>query len=234
MTAIPSYLKDADSTSNYLCFGDIHGHSAAAEGAIALAETLGVRAIFLGDYVDRGPDSLGVLKVLMEAAERHRDWVFLLGNHDWMLLEILCGRRHDQGFDERTYLETWPTPPGSLHSPVRSWLQALPVFFRCGACLFVHGGFNDAEIPIEQVAPEELLWTYGIPKNWLGETVVRGHTLVDHVECAPRDININTRCGFGGHLTGLLIDTANGTPLQVWQITENGGVHGPADMRILS
>ncbi len=205
-----------------LCFGDIHGHRAAAETAVALAEDFGVRSVFLGDYVDRGPDSAGVLKVMMEASRRHPDWVFLLGNHDLMLMHILEGRRHDEGYDSRTFEETLPTIAPEERASILQWLQARPAFLRSGSCLFVHGGFTNPTIPVEDVPVEELVWTYGIPESWQGDTVVRGHTLVEQVERKPRDININTRCGFGGHLTGLLIDTEEGAPLYLWHIGEDG------------
>ena len=106
-----------------LCFGDIHGHRAAAEAAVSLSEDLGVPALFLGDYIDRGPDSGGVLQVLMAASRRHLDWVFLVGNHDWMLQEILEGRRHAEGFDERTFSETLPCLSPPERPGILEWLR---------------------------------------------------------------------------------------------------------------
>jgi serine/threonine protein phosphatase 1 len=215
-------------SSAVVCFGDIHGHRAAAETAVTLAEELGFRSVFLGDYVDRGPDSAGVLKVLMEAARRHPDWVFLLGNHDLMLMNILQGLRHAEGYDSRTFEETLPTIAPEERASILQWLQALPAFFRSGSCLFVHGGFTDSAVPVEEVPTEELVWTYGIPESWQGDTVVRGHSLVEQVERKYRDININTRCGFGGYLTGLLVNAEEGYPLHMWQIGEDGSlVFGP-------
>jgi serine/threonine protein phosphatase 1 len=220
----PDLSSQGDSTGAVLCFGDIHGHRGAAEAAVSLSEDLGVPAVFLGDYIDRGPDSGGVLRVLMTASQRHRDWIFLLGNHDWMLKEILEGRRHGKGFDERTFSETLPTLPSVERSQILEWLRARPAFFRSGSLLFVHGGFIDADIPIERVPTEELVWTYGIPKNWQGATVVRGHAVVEQVEIKTSDININTRSGFGGHLTGLLLDPSNARCLRSWQISEAGDI----------
>jgi hypothetical protein len=92
----------------------------------------------------------------------------------------------------------------------------------------VHGGFTDSAVPVEEVPTEELVWTYGIPESWQGDTVVRGHSLVEQVERKYRDININTRCGFGGYLTGLLVNAEEGYPLHMWQIGEDGSlVFGP-------
>jgi len=210
--------------SKVLCFGDIHGHLLAAETAISLAQELRVPAVFLGDYVDRGPDSLGVLEVMMRASRNHPEWVFLLGNHDLMLMQVIEGVRHPAGYDERTFFETLPTIPPEFYLPILTWLRERPVFYRRDACLFVHGGFTTSSVPIDSLSCEELVWTYGLPEDWQGETVVRGHAVVDHPELRERDININTRCGFGGYLTGLLIDSTTAQPLRIWKISEEGSV----------
>ena len=89
-------------TQKVIVFGDIHGCYKAANTAITLAEGLNVSAIFLGDYVDRGSSSMKVLEILINAKEKHPDWIFLRGNHDQMLLDLINGNKHPDGFDERT------------------------------------------------------------------------------------------------------------------------------------
>jgi serine/threonine protein phosphatase 1 len=201
--------KQTECAHSILCFGDIHGHCAAAEAAVSRAEDLGTTAVFLGDFIDRGPDSAGVLRVMMDASQRHPDWVFLIGNHDWMLKEILEGRRHSEEFDERTFKEILPCLPPAELPNILEWLKACPAFYRFGNFLFVHGGFIDARIPIDHVPPEELVWTFGISDTWYGETVIRGHAVVDRVEIKTRNVNINTGCGFGGFLTALLLESTS-------------------------
>lgn len=56
---------------------------------------------------------------------------------------------------------------------------------------FFHGGFTDSAVSIEKVPTEELVWTYGIPNEWNGIIVVRGHALVEQIEIKDFDININ-------------------------------------------
>ncbi len=72
--------------------GDIHGE---AELLADLLESLphapGDRFVFVGDYIDRGPDSKGVVDLLLEL-ERERDCVFLMGNHESMFLDFLGWR----------------------------------------------------------------------------------------------------------------------------------------------
>ena len=77
-----SAKKNQEIQSNIIAFGDVHGYDKAAASAVDLAETLNVKAIFLGDYVDRGPFSMKTLLVLADAKQRHPEWEFLLGNHE--------------------------------------------------------------------------------------------------------------------------------------------------------
>ena len=67
--------------------GDIHGQLAELQRVLALVEADGgaqARIVFLGDYTDRGPDSKGVIELLIDARDAGRDWHFLKGNHDRM------------------------------------------------------------------------------------------------------------------------------------------------------
>ena len=67
--------------------GDIHGQLAQLVEAIDWIEKDGGPAapiVFLGDYIDRGPDSRGVLDLLIQGRDAGRNWTFLKGNHDRM------------------------------------------------------------------------------------------------------------------------------------------------------
>lgn len=68
--------------------GDIHGQRAMLEDTLARIDRDGgqrSRVVFLGDYVDRGPDSRGVVQIFLDGLEAGRDWVFIMGNHDRLL-----------------------------------------------------------------------------------------------------------------------------------------------------
>src|SRR4051794_24450511 len=70
--------------------GDIHGCSEALADLLPIARGSADRLVFLGDYVDRGPNSKGVLDQLIALESRSvRDVHFLAGNHDRMLLKVL-------------------------------------------------------------------------------------------------------------------------------------------------
>ena len=75
--------------------GDIHGESAKLDALLAsLPLEEGDRFVFVGDYVDRGPDSRGVVDRLVDLAKRH-PCTFLCGNHESMFLDFLGWRRSD-------------------------------------------------------------------------------------------------------------------------------------------
>ncbi|TRD22182.1 metallophosphoesterase [Palleronia caenipelagi] len=72
--------------------GDIHGHLDKLDRALALIEADGgpeAQIVFLGDYVDRGPDSRGVLQRLIDGRDGGKPWRFVRGNHDRMFLNFL-------------------------------------------------------------------------------------------------------------------------------------------------
>lgn len=72
--------------------GDIHGHLDSLHKAMSLIEADGgpdAPIIFLGDFVDRGPDSRGVVQTLLDGHEAGRNWRFVLGNHDRMFLTFV-------------------------------------------------------------------------------------------------------------------------------------------------
>jgi serine/threonine protein phosphatase 1 len=79
--------------------GDIHGQTAALDRALDLVAADGgadAPLIFLGDYVDRGPDSRGILDRLIAGRDAQKPWRFLMGNHDRMFLRFVTeARTHD-------------------------------------------------------------------------------------------------------------------------------------------
>jgi serine/threonine protein phosphatase 1 len=73
-----------------LAIGDIHGYLSKLEKLIAeVRPTTEDQVVFLGDYVDRGPDSKGVIDYLIEFAKSFPKTVFLQGNHEQMMLDFM-------------------------------------------------------------------------------------------------------------------------------------------------
>ena len=210
--------------------GDIHGEAEKLEELLAklpLAE--GDRLLFLGDYVDRGPDAYAVVERLIRL---QKEWpcVFLLGNHESMLLDFL-GWTDDAYFGgdafllnggDRTlasygYFDRKDPDRKTFRLPKQheDFLLSLKLHHIEGDYVFVHAGFARAELKHTDVAfalrrskPEDLLWnrtTCDLPHN-MPATVVYGHTPSEDFKVrwnAPFSIGIDTGAVYGGPLTAI-------------------------------
>jgi serine/threonine protein phosphatase 1 len=185
------------------------------------------REIYLGDYIDRGPSSAGVVSQLLERAARV-ETVFLRGNHEQMLLDLLAGLDcledwlHVGGTATLLSYGVAPRLLTRLVSPaaIRRQLEAaLPAEHRrfyeetqlyapLGPYLAVHAGVRPG-IPLEEQLPMDLL---SIRREFLqyagdlGFIVVHGHTPAMAPELRPNRINIDTGAFATNRLTSLRID----------------------------
>ena len=210
--------------------GDIHGEDEKLDELLAkLPLEEGDRLVFLGDYVDRGPNPYGVVKRLIQL---QREWpcVFLLGNHESMLLDFL-GWTDDAYFGgdaflmnggDRTlasygYFDREQPDRESFHLPKEheDFLLSLKLHHVEGDYIFVHAGFGRSELKQKDVSyalrkskPEDLLWsrsTCDLPHSF-GATVIYGHTPSEDFQVrwnSPFSIGIDTGAVFGGPLTAL-------------------------------
>ncbi|MFT8978149.1 metallophosphoesterase [Gluconobacter oxydans] len=120
--------------------GDVHGDFNAFRHATATDRFV----IQLGDLVDHGPDSAGVMELMLELLEQQRG-LFILGNHDRKLGRALEGRRlrRDPPLEETLRQISLPEYEGLPERAYRVIDQA-PTWLRIGRSLFVHGGFHTA------------------------------------------------------------------------------------------
>lgn len=224
-----------------IAFGDIHGCWQAAESAVKLAKEEKAKTVFLGDYVDRGPDSIKTLQILIRAKKENPDWMFLRGNHDQMLLDLILGNSEPNiEFDvysgrtsnketSKVY-QKWKALPDTLKIEITSFLENTKLFYETDNWIFVHAPLKNSDIPLKKKSKEELLWNYSLEPTWTGKQFVHGHLNTDKIQESNKGININTSCGYGGILSGLLIKTQNAakhstvmrTDLIVFSITEKG------------
>lgn len=214
--------------AQYIVFGDIHAFPAAAMSAVQIAQNKRIPAIFLGDYIDRGPQNMETLKILSTAHIDNPDWSFIVGNHDKMLIDLINGKSHPDGWDERTKRESFPEFE-ALDAPERkqitNFLNNLYSYTELNSFLCLHGGFlAPVDKPLTKRDLDEIVWTYGIPEEYHGKRVIRGHEPVKEVCFSKNNININTECGFGGFLTGLVIDDYCGSIISQIKILETGEV----------
>ena len=150
--------------------------------------------VHLGDYVDRGPDSAGVIEMLLQpfpqhgAAPRPRV-VNLMGNHEDMMLAALAdadAAPHWLANGGDASLESWGVP---LRARARDWaaalpprhlafLRGLPLMHAAGGYVFVHAGLRPA-LPLARQSRLDMLWIREPFLSFDGDlpaVVVHGHT----------------------------------------------------------
>lgn len=169
-----------------LAVGDIHGSSAALDALMAVvAPTPNDLLVFLGDYVDRGPDSKGVLDRLLALQQTHRV-VCLRGNHELMMARA----RHDRS-ELRMWLSVGGAEALSSYSGPRwaNWADAVPPehwrfleeglydFFETETHLFVHANLNPGD-PLDEQTEMMLFWEFlSAPvRHVSGKVMVCGHS----------------------------------------------------------
>ncbi len=203
-----------------IAIGDIHGCSAALRSLLAAIEpTAEDTLVALGDYVDRGPDSKGVLEQMVALEKRCR-LVPLLGNHEVMMLEALTSPATIEPWKECGGAATLKSYGGKLSNvPDEHWgfIRRCRRYFETPTHFFVHANF-DADLPLDEQPDYLLFWEhllFHIPRpHQNGKIAVVGHTSqkTGHVLDGGHVICIDTFCHGGGWLTAL--DVESGTRWQ--------------------
>lgn len=185
-------------------------------------------AIFLGDLIDRGPASAGVI-------ERLRTWqpdgikpVFLAGNHEEVMLNVLAGKEgilaswlkfgggeclESYGLDVDALKRTEERPAidkirAAVPRAHRDFLESFGDTFRFGDYLFVHAGIRPG-VAVDEQHVKDLRW---IREPFLGDAkehgfvVVHGHTICDGIEERPNRIGIDTGAYQSGNLTAIGVE----------------------------
>lgn len=225
----------------FYVLADIHGQAAGLDHALDLIAADGGRdapLYILGDLVDRGPDSRGVIDRLLAGLDRGRDWRVLRGNHDQMFLDML----QDQGADAAA-VEQWVDANGgdttlaSYGIPVdaakadpsligagvperhRAFLVGLPYYIEAGAFLFVHAGLVPG-IPLGQQDPTDLLWIRAPFLDHLGShpwLVLHGHTPLERPTHFGNRVDMDGGAGHGRPLIPAVFEGREG-----WLLTARG------------
>lgn len=210
-----------------IAIGDIHGCRTALEALLeAIAPTQQDTIVTLGDYIDRGPDSRGVIDTLIELGQCSQ-LVGILGNHEEMMLEVL-----DHGASHHAWLryggiETLESygfdgDLDFLPDSHRHFLDALGDYYSTDEYFFTHAAY-DPDMPLNEQEVEMLRWyslTGGIPpRHQSGKTAVVGHTANRDGEILDTGhlICLDTCCYGGGWLTAMDLHTR-----QLWQANQQG------------
>jgi serine/threonine protein phosphatase 1 len=215
-----------------LAIGDIHGCLTAFNTLLDLvAPQPDDRIVTLGDYVDRGPDSCGVLDRLIVLHGGGR-LIALRGNHDVMMLDVRCSgidpmwlsyggsiTLRSYGIDDEDEIELQDVLE---RVPERHWqfLENLLPYYETEEHLFVHANLYP-DLPLEEQPDYMLYWETldGPCAHVSGKTMICGHTR--QKSGVPLDLGtsicIDTNIYGGGWLTCL--DVLSG---RIWQANEDG------------
>lgn len=236
--------------------GDIHGHLdllRRAHDLIAVdqAKYGAGPVVHIGDLIDRGPDSAGVVEYLAKGIASGHDWVVLKGNHDRLLSRFLDNPRwHDPGLrPDMAYLHpkiggaftlasygvqrAADRPLMPVHAEAvaavplahREFLASRPVMFRWGEVVFVHAGVRPG-IPLENQTEQDLVWIRGeflTDKCDYGMLITHGHTAIDRATHYGNRLNLDSGAAYGGPLSAVVIEGR-----KAWLLTDRGRLPVPA------
>lgn len=241
--------KDASPmTKPIYAIGDIHGQTEQLERALELITMDGgaeAEVVFVGDYVDRGPDSRGVIDRLMQGQADGRNWICLKGNHDRMFTWFMEDfPREDPHLPVELYylqeriggaqtlasygVDCGPSDRKSrVHEAARAavpaqhlaWIDSLPLSHQAGEQFFVHAGIRPGVPPKEQTE-HDMLW---IRQGFLEHTeshphlIVHGHTAEKCPVHYGNRVDIDCGAGYGRTLVPVGFEGD-----KAWSLTSEG------------
>ncbi len=209
--------------------GDIHGRADLLEQLLTavwddMAKTEDgrtARILFLGDLIDRGPDSKTVLSLVVDLT-RTQNAICLLGNHEQLLMSALMGDKPAlKGWLKLGGWETLKSYSDKKRKKKESdvdyamrlaeaipkahieFLESLPTSYRSGTYFFAHAGVRPG-VKLKKQDPHDLVW---IRKPFLdtqadfGAIVVHGHSIVDNVTFFNNRIAVDTQAWKSGKLS---------------------------------
>ena len=232
-TDIPAASTPPD--TRIYAIGDVHGRAdllgtlqaRIARDAARAAEARKV-VVYLGDYIDRGPDSAGVLDRLIDGPLAGLEQIFLMGNHEDFFLQFLedpevgpvwvrnggDATLASYGLDTakdcccaREMADLSRSLQDKLPDRHREFLKGLSVSHREGDYFFVHAGIRPG-VPLDRQVEEDLLW---IREPFLAAAddrdvvVVHGHTPVAEAEVHRNRIAVDTGAVWSGRLTAAVL-----------------------------
>lgn len=207
-----------------IAVGDIHGCSVALATMIeAIQPTPLNTLVFLGDFIDRGPDSRGVLKQVVALADQCQ-FVSLPGNHEEMLLAVLEGKdnlRFWLKFGGKDTLDSYGSGEDVTSAEHIEIIRGCRNYYETVRHIFAHA-YYDPDLPLNQQKWDGLRWASLPPDpkpHCSGKVAIVGHTAQKSGEILDLACVkcIDTDCHGGGWLTALEVDSG-----RVWQTSQAG------------
>jgi serine/threonine protein phosphatase 1 len=196
----------------YIAITDIHGEAAKLKNLLSKINTKPDDIfVFMGDYIDRGPDSMGVIDTVINQSVTHK-CIYLIGSHEYALIHAKQDDYYQFLFDNyggpatvRSY--------GSFENIFKKhgeFLKNLKFYYLTDKYLFVHAGINPI-YPLEKQNEVDLVYIRGkfiYSKHNLSQKIIFGHTEFDKPYIDTDKIGIDLGCGKykNAHLCALILD----------------------------
>jgi serine/threonine protein phosphatase 1 len=239
--------------------GDIHGHlDLLIEAHARIAEDRRENGaddapiVHVGDLVDRGPNSQGVIEYLRAGIAAGENWVVLKGNHDRMFTGFLSdmayqddGLRADLSYlhykiggaetlasygiknaADRRLAPVHAEAVAAVPQAHRDFLVSCPTSFMRGDVMFVHAGVRPG-VPLDAQTETDLVWIRGpflIDPVDHGKLIVHGHTAIDRPRNYGNRVNIDSGAAYGGPLSAIVLEGRD-----AFHLTQNGRVLLPRE-----
>ncbi|CAN7512147.1 hypothetical protein Brsp04_02552 [Brucella sp. NBRC 12952] len=229
-------LKDAKGPEGIRLYaiGDVHGRLDLLQDIHGLIHadidrnpTHDWRIIHLGDYIDRGPGSKGVLDFLIHASTHDPRILSLIGNHDDGFLRYLATgdtngifALHGGSDTARSYgVEVDYMDPASAAAGYRQlvdnvpqahvdYIRSMPSSVSFGDFFFCHAGVNPA-VSLDTQDRDDLMWIRTLFLKWtdpLEKVIIHGHTPQSAIDVQPNRVNLDTYAWKSGKLSAIVID----------------------------
>lgn len=186
--------------ARYIAITDIHGELGKFENLLSKLETREDDIfVFMGDYIDRGPDSRGVVEKIIELGEIYK-CIYLIGSHEYALLYSKSDDYYNYLFWNYGGPATVKSYGGSFENILNvhgDFFRSLKFYYLTNEYLFVHAGINP-DYPLEEQDETDLVYIRGkfiYSKHNLPQKIIFGHTEFDEPYVADDKICIDLGCG---------------------------------------
>ena len=243
-------MTQTSTSSPVYAIGDVHGQLSELRRLLDLIEQDGgkdAKIVFLGDYTDRGPDSKGVIDLLIAGKKTDRNWTFIKGNHDQMFrLFLQTPPQHDPHLPTELYWlhprlggDTTMASYGVISTPKTrliqthnealeaipnthiQFLDALELSHTHGDYFFCHAGVRP-NVALKDQTEDDLIWIrqeFHEFTDPFPKIIVHGHTPVDAATHYSNRINLDTGAGYGKPLTAAVLEGK-----ETWILSDKGRV----------
>ncbi|WP_019956585.1 metallophosphoesterase [Yoonia vestfoldensis] len=235
--ALPDHLSDTSSDHfeggpplperPFVAIGDVHGRADLLAPLLDRAASDGLPVVLVGDYIDHGPDSAAVLRLLQDCTARIA-LTCLRGNHEDLLLRFLrrprkTGRtwlRYGGRATLKSYgIDNLPDDfvPADLARArdaleaalggTVTWMKSMPYWWHSGNVAVLHAGADPA-LPLADQVPKAMAWghpDFGQVTRRDGIWCVHGHSIVPQLTIRNGVVSIDTGAWKTGNLTAVII-----------------------------